>query len=399
MPAADPPETETQRLAELREFNILDTVSEATYDAITFLAAQICDVPIALISIIDEERQWFKSRVGLEVTETHRDFAFCAHAIHNPDQLMVVPDALTDVRFSENPLVTGDPNIRFYAGSPLLTASGQALGTLCVIDREPRELTEAQELALGALSTQVMALLELRRTVTKLEEKQGELEQATQQREALMATVSHEIRTPLTAVLGFMEVLKEDDVPEDERRRLVETVARQAGEVEAILEDLLVAARAEADSLRVASVSVHLAAQVAQVLEGFRDDQVAGIAVDAQDCRATGDPARIRQIVRNLLTNAERYGGPNVGIDVAADGDVCHLLVSDDGLGVPTEDRELIFERFKQSEKAPLVSASVGLGLPISRMLAEKMDGSLEYRYENDHSVFDLTLPRASLAG
>ena len=160
--------TEEARLAELEAYAVLDTKPEPVYDDITFIASQISDTPIALISLVDKERQWFKSRVGLDVTETPRDLAFCAHAIWDPTNLLVVPDAATDDRFSSNPLVTSDPNIRFYAGAPLLTESGNALGTLCVIDREPRELEPRQLEALAALSRLVMEHLELRRVYRDL---------------------------------------------------------------------------------------------------------------------------------------------------------------------------------------------------------------------------------------
>lgn len=160
--------TEEVRLAELEAYAVLDTDPEPIYDDIAFIASQICDTPIALISLLDKTRQWFKSRVGLDVTETPRDLAFCAHAIWEPTELMVVPDATRDDRFSSNPLVTSDPNIRFYAGAPLLTASGNALGTLCVIDREPRELTSAQRETLAALSRLVMEHFELRRGYRQL---------------------------------------------------------------------------------------------------------------------------------------------------------------------------------------------------------------------------------------
>ena len=158
------PDNETQRLAILREYNVLDSMPEQAFDDLTLLAAQICQTPITLISLIDEDRQWFKSRVGLNAAETSRDAAFCAHAILNPDEVLEVPDAQLDPRFADNPLVTGDPHIRFYAGAPLVTADGLALGTLCVIDRVPRKLSAEQTAALQALSRTVVARLELRRT-------------------------------------------------------------------------------------------------------------------------------------------------------------------------------------------------------------------------------------------
>ncbi|CAN5875462.1 hypothetical protein BH11PSE13_BH11PSE13_13290 [soil metagenome] len=132
---------ELARLAELKRLVIMDTDEEQAYDDITRMAASICGTPVALITLVDENRQWFKSRMGLQVSETPRESAFCAHAIQWPDQAFVVRDASKDQRFEANPLVTGDPNIRFYAGAPLVTASGHALGTVCIIDREPRDIT------------------------------------------------------------------------------------------------------------------------------------------------------------------------------------------------------------------------------------------------------------------
>jgi len=156
------PENEATRIEALRSYKILDTNSERAYDDLALLAATICGVPIALISLVDNDRQWFKSKFGLSEKETSRDVAFCAHAILQNEPL-VVEDATKDNRFADNPLVTGEPFVRFYAGFPLVDANGMALGTLCVIDHQSRRLTTHQRHLLQTVTRQVMALLELRR--------------------------------------------------------------------------------------------------------------------------------------------------------------------------------------------------------------------------------------------
>lgn len=166
------PNNEKKRLKVLWQYDILDTLPESIFDDLTELAARICEAPMAIISLVDEERQWFKSKLGVTVRETSRDVSFCSHAIRQ-DGLFIVPDATKDDRFSKNPLVTADPKIRFYAGAPLISPDGYALGTLCVLDQEPRVLRPDQQVALSVLARHVMAQLELRREVREVSQTFG----------------------------------------------------------------------------------------------------------------------------------------------------------------------------------------------------------------------------------
>ncbi len=180
------PIDESARLAALGAYRVLDTDPEKAFDDLALLASEICDTPIALITLVDEKRQWFKAHIGTSLRETDRGISFCAHAIEAPG-IFVVPDAMNDERFRENPLVRQDPNIRFYAGAPLVTPEGQALGTLCVIDRVPRTLTDRQRHALDVLRRQVEAQLELRRNLHALEAALAERDRAEAEQAALVA--------------------------------------------------------------------------------------------------------------------------------------------------------------------------------------------------------------------
>ena len=162
------PADEKARLADLSSYDILDSIEEVDYDFLTKIASEICETKIGLVSLIDKDRQWFKSHYGLETKETPREFAFCGHAINHPNEIFVVNDARLDERFHDNPLVTGNPHVIFYAGVPLISKKGFALGTLCAIDDKPKTLSDEQINLLKALARQVSNLLELRKTNIEL---------------------------------------------------------------------------------------------------------------------------------------------------------------------------------------------------------------------------------------
>jgi GAF domain-containing protein len=192
------PSNEARRLKVLWQYEVLDTVPEEVFDDLTELAARICEAPIALITLVDEQRQWFLSQVGVSLKETSRDVSFCAHAILQPD-LFIVADATRDERFARNPLVTSDPKIRFYAGTPLITPDGHALGTLCVLDKVPRDLGDDQKQALRILARHVMTQLELRRRSRELALTREDCEKARRDLEKARAQLT-EARRELAAL-------------------------------------------------------------------------------------------------------------------------------------------------------------------------------------------------------
>ncbi len=370
------PADEAGRLTALDSYDILDTAPEQVYDDFTTLAARICGVPIALISLIGQDRQWFKSKIGLDPSETPREQAFCAHAIVD-NQLMVVPDASHDRRFEGNPLVTGTPHIRFYAGAPLVTDTGHGLGTLCVIDRVPRELTPEQLSSLQTLSRQLMTQLELRRAMVMLKE-------AERSKQAFVANVSHELRTPLTSIRGALALVRDADVNlDDDSRELLAAAHRSANRLLALVNDLLDLERVGSGQLSVEKGNCDLSQALQRAAETVRPIAVAAgvtLAIAATDVRLHADGERLMQVVINLLANAVRFSpkGTTVTVGVSVQSGRVRVTVDDRGPGVPAAFREAIFEPFKQVEgSAAHRKGGTGLGLAISHAIIKQHDGVL----------------------
>jgi signal transduction histidine kinase len=251
-----------------------------------------------------------------------------------------------------------------------------------------------------ALSTTLVSLLGLGLFVfvpmaRRIRRETEEIEALARSKDELIASVSHELRTPLTAILGFAEVLRSasDNLPSSERNDLLELIVRESEDVTGIVEDLLAAARAEIGKLMVTRVEVNLRAQVAQVLEGRVDPPGGSIEVSADPVRAWGDPARVRQIIRNLISNATRHGGEHCWIRICASPSTATLTVRDDGPGVPDADAEAIFDPYHTATGEKTRPGSVGLGLTLSRRLARLMGGDLTYRRQDEQTIFELTLP------
>jgi protein-histidine pros-kinase len=231
----------------------------------------------------------------------------------------------------------------------------------------------------------------------RLAERQAELEDLIHSKDQLITSISHEIRTPLTAIMGYGRLLRDSQtaLSDAESEAFVTMLVDQGDELSNIVDDLVVAARADLGHLEVVSVPIHLRAQTNQVLEAMDLSGPTSVRVTGEDAVALGDPSRVRQIIRNLITNAGRYGGTDIEVAIHADEVGARLLVIDGGQGVPEDQRDRIFEAYQRAHAAHGVTHSLGLGLYLSRTLARLMRGDLSYRRVADRTIFDLKLPTA----
>ena len=351
---------ESERLAALHSLELLDTPPDQALDDITELAAHICDAPIALITLVDSNRQWFKSRFGLELTETAREFAFCALAIADPTDVMVVEDATQDPRFAGNPLVTGYPGIRFYAGAPLVTIDGFPLGTLCVIDRKPRGLEHPHLLALRALRRCVISEFELRRVALGLQAANADLQ-------AFSAALAHDLQAPLRAMQGFSKMLHADPGLTESQRQLVGRIGDSSQRMVAVVEALLRLFRSPREPLQREDVDLSaLAREVGEELRRHYTDARAELRVH-EGLRAHGDRTLLRQVMENLLSNAFKFTSATAGARVefgAHDKDgVLHYFVRDNGPGFDMARARRLFQPF---ERLPEAGAFPGTGIGLS---------------------------------
>ena len=402
------PSDEAERLAALRGYAVLDTPPEPDFDELTRFASALCDTPIALVSLVDTGRLWFKSRVGIDVPEVHRNIAFCSHAILQRG-IFEVEDAALDSRFADNPLVAAEPHIRFYAGAPLLHPGGQQIGTLCVIDRVPRRLTELQRQGLAVLSHQVIGQLELRRQVHQLVRRSVELAEArdhalagTRAKDVFLASMSHELRTPLNAILGLSQLLLErDDLPSEDAND-IQTIDRSGRHLLAVIEDILGYAQLELDRPQLRPRAFDLGELLLEVEAAVRL-QLRGRPVTLRigpnpPLPIVADPTRVRQIVYNLVANALKFtrsGSIELEVEVAGDDYLLH--VRDTGIGIAADKLALLFHDFAQVHTEDDGEyGGAGLGLAISRRFARLMGGELTAESERGRgSRFTLRIPTA----
>ncbi len=386
-------ELEQQRLAALNEYAIDYGLREKQFDEITKLAAIVCDKPIALITFLDEKTQWIKSDMGFSATCTDRELAFCNKTIQG-EEILEIENAATDVMFSANPFVTGEPFIRFYAGAPLTTPDGLQIGSLCVIDTKPGKLTEQQREALTTLSHSVIRLLELKKRQRELIEEKQRAEEAGKAKASFLSTMSHEIRTPLNGISGIAHILMEEEHL-SHQAEYIRTLKFSANHLMAIVNDILDFSKIEAGGIAIENIPFNLSELLSEIknanllraqdkqikLKLKRDDELPEFV--------TGDPVRLSQILNNLVNNAVKF--TDCG-EVVMDAQVEQLdttrvqvrfSVKDTGIGIPKEKQERLFEQFCQVDSSVTRRyGGTGLGLAITKRLLEMQGSAIHLQSE-----------------
>lgn len=397
------PVDESERLAALRSLGVQRGDHDPALDAVTALAALLAGTPIALVSLVDEKSQWFLSKVGLEAHETQRSEAFCAHAILDPESVMQVEDATLDTRFHDNPLVAGDPNIRFYAGVPLRPRGGRAIGTLCVIDREPREvLTPPRENALRSLALLAEELLLSRAVRTETEAALATARSLESLRTANLRDLDHDARTPLAAIRGYAELILANRCDERAVRDYAVSVTESVDHLAGLLGATL---RLHAhEEVTAEERRAHLAAEVARSLKLARP-AAAGLGVTItcesdEEVEVGLTPVRLRQVLVNLLSNAVKYNRTEGRVTVSwqVNARDVRLTIADTGVGIPDGAHDQVFER---GYRAPSARESAipgdGHGLHVVKTLLARAGGDIEARAARPHgTIMRMTIPRAA---
>ncbi len=381
------PENEEARLSELLEYAILDTPPEINFDEIVYMASYVCQTPICLISIIDKERQWFKAKIGLNANQTERDISFCGHAIHY-DDLFIVENAETDERFKDNPLVTAEPRVIFYAGAPLVTNKGFKIGTLCVIDHKPKTLTAEQKRILKSLSQMVIQNLEMNKILKKIHSEQKNLIfHAKMLSLGEMASgLAHEINNPLMIITGKLHLL--DEYLKEKKNNLDEVfIASELKKVDATkdrIKEIIYnlrqfAKNSENEAYQPYSILILLNETLLLCKEKIKNRSIEiKISSDAElnNVKINCKPNLIRQAFLNLLLNAydalENSPTKEIEVHFSVLADKLKIMFCDTGKGIPVEIRDKIMEPFFTTKE---VGKGIGLGLSSTKGIVEEHNG------------------------
>lgn len=389
------PTNEQERLHALQSYNLLDTLPEQDYDDITVLASTICNVPIALVTLLDSNRNFFKSHYGIPFSESPREISFCGHAILQ-DDIFIINDAREDERFKGNPLLT-EQNAIFYAGVPLINPEGFPLGTICVFDHEPRNLTNKQIEALKLLAKQVIKLFELRRKNIMLKKTKEDLKEQNEKLKLFASHVSHDLKSPLANIISLTDLLREEnkDKLSLDSLEYLNYIEESTTILKDYIDGILMYYKAD-ELLKEKNEDIELKEltdDIKQILTSKND--VLYISNNAI-IKNVNKPA-LSQILINLVDNALKYNDkPNRRVEIEYMEDLFYhkFNVTDNGIGIPKDKQSEIFELFK-TVKTPIVKSSTGIGLSTVKNLVEKLGGKITVSSEKDKgSTFFFTIKK-----
>ena len=401
------PHNEKDRIKGLVSLDVLDTSPEKEFDDITFLTSSVCHTPMALISLIDEDRQWFKSYRGIDISETPRSVSICAHAINDPNDILEIEDTLNDERFHDNPMVIGQPEIRFYAGSPLVTPEGYALGTLCVIDIKPKRLSSEHRKALKALSDivvrqiltkrenqkayQLLSEIEQEKRAkqsleTKIKERTVELEAANQELEAFSYSVSHDLRAPLRSISGFSNALKDDydDELAPAAQKYLERILKASARMGSLIDDLLSLSKISREHL--SKEVLDISAICKEIIDLLAPSDKYSFLVDT-GLQAFGDKKLIKIVLENLIANAIKYSSkktdPVITIEAIEVNGKQTICIKDNGVGFDMAYSKKLFGAFQRLHSNAEFEGS-GIGLATAQRIINKHGGKIWAESEPD---------------
>ncbi len=377
------PADEQARLQELYRLEILDTEAENQYDEVVALASQICKVPISLISLVDVNRQWFKAKLGVLETETPREVSFCAHMLAQDTELLQVPDAHLDERFSENPLVTSAPNIRFYAGVPLVTSNGYKLGSLCVIDRKPNSINEDQAYALRVLSNQIMRMIELKVKNKEIEEQKKHIEQQNKIQQKMLSIIAHDVRSPLASIRQALE-MELDDFSKEERQMIIGELQSQVTTTLNLLNNLVDWGSEQIlGTVNKNKIATNLYELVAteipnfHLAANFKNNTIVNNI--HQQLMVYTNPSMLLFVLRNLVTNALKFTENGcITLNGNIENNLIHLSVSDTGIGMSEAAIDnLLNKKLSKTTIGTKEEKGSGLGLLLAQDFIALLKGSI----------------------
>ena len=378
--------SEEQRLWDLYNYEIMDTTPDEDFDDIVKLATQICNVPISLISLVETGRQWLKAKIGITEDDTTREASFFDYALEQEQDFFQVDDTSKDIRFLNNPLVTATPNIRFYAGVPLVSKNGIKLGTLCVINSVPQHLTDEQSFALKVLAKQAIKLLDLRLTNKELMAQKARLKQQAEMQNRIISIIAHDVRNPIASLKQIVDFNKNNVLSDVEAKELMDMAETHLDGTLDLLSDLLDWGKMQIASNTMANKPIDLYNMVEDKLSkvygtaSIKNNKLVNL-VD-KELIVNSDPNAVCFIIRNLLSNANKFTENGI-ITVYAqrEKDKVLISVSDTGIGMDEDVKDKLFEgKGKHSTLGTHKEKGTGLGLMFTKDYIDLLGGTISIK-------------------